>query len=117
MVFAWPVRVTADMSAEFIGFAELHCLSNFTFLRGASHAEELITRAKALGYSAIAITDECSMSGVVRAHAAAKAHGLKLIIGSEFLLDDTLKLVVLAPDRAGYARLCRLISRISRPRP
>ena len=102
--------MTADMSACCAGFAELHCLSNFTFLRGASHAEELIARAKVLGYSAIAITDECSVSGVVRAHAAAKEHGLKLIIGSEFLLDDTLKLVVLAPDRAGYARLCRLIT-------
>ncbi len=98
------------MSVCRAGFAELHCLSNFTFLRGASHAEELIARAKTLGYGALAITDECSVSGVVRAHAAAKEHGLKLIIGSEFLLDGTLKLVVLAPDRAGYARLCRLIT-------
>ena len=110
MVFAWSVRVTTDMSASHVGYAELHCLSNFTFLRGASHAEELIARAKVLGYSAIAITDECSVSGVVRAHVAAKKHDLKLIIGSEFLLDDTLKLVVLAPDRASYARLCRFIT-------
>jgi error-prone DNA polymerase len=64
-------------------YAELHCLSNFTFLRGASHAEELVTRAKALGYNALAITDECSFAGVVRAHVAAKQHGLKLIIGAE----------------------------------
>ena len=48
-------------------YAELHCLSNFTFLRGASHPEELVERASQLGYTAIAITDECSVAGVVRA--------------------------------------------------
>ena len=64
-------------------YAELHCLSNFTFLRGASHAEELATRAAGLGYTALAITDECSLAGVVRAHVAAKAAGLPLIVGSE----------------------------------
>lgn len=53
------------------GFAELHCLSNFTFLRGASHAHELVTRAARLGYRALAITDECSLAGIVRAHEAA----------------------------------------------
>ena len=52
------------------GYAELHCLSNFSFLRGASHPEELVERAHALGYRALAITDECSVAGVVRAHAA-----------------------------------------------
>ena len=64
-------------------YAELHCLSNFSFLRGASHAEELVERAAKLGYAALAITDECSLAGVVRAHVAAKAHGLKLIVGTE----------------------------------
>ena len=60
-------------------YAELHCLSNFSFLRGASHAEELVARAKELGYSALAITDECSFAGIVRAHVAAKQAGIKLL--------------------------------------
>ena len=91
-------------------YAELHCLSNFTFLRGASHAQELIARAAALGYRALALTDECSLSGVVRAHVAAKEHGLHLIIGAELRLACGLRLVVLATDRHGYGRLCRLIT-------
>ena len=62
----------------FPSYAELHCLTNFTFLRGASHSEELVERASKLGYSALAITDECSLAGVVRAHVAAKEAGLKL---------------------------------------
>ena len=62
-------------------YAELHCLSNFTFLRGASHPRDLVTQAAALGYTALALTDECSVSGVVRAHVAAKEQGLKLIVG------------------------------------
>ncbi|MEY4642831.1 MAG: hypothetical protein RLZZ227_2825, partial [Pseudomonadota bacterium] len=91
-------------------YAELHCLSNFTFLRGASHAEELVTQASKLGYSALAITDECSVAGVVRAHVAAKETGLKLIIGSEFKLDDGLRLVLLAENINGYGNLCELIT-------
>src|SRR5580698_2826582 len=63
-------------------YAELHALSNFSFLRGASQPEELIVQAKNLNYRALALTDECSMAGVVRAHVAAKAHGLALIIGA-----------------------------------
>ncbi|HTK00138.1 MAG TPA: error-prone DNA polymerase [Bordetella sp.] len=69
-------------------YAELGCMTNFTFLRGASHAEELVSRAAALGYSALAITDECSVAGVVRAHIEAKTHKLPLIIGSYFELAD-----------------------------
>jgi error-prone DNA polymerase len=92
-------------------YAELHCLSNFTFLRGASHAEELVARAAGLGYRALAITDECSVAGVVRAHVAARDNSLKLIIGSEFRLNDDLRLVVLVRNRNGYAQLCQLISR------
>ena len=99
-------------------YAELHCLSNFSFLRGASHPEELVQRALELGYAALAITDECSFAGVVRAHVAAKAAGLPLLIGSEVLLQDDVadsamapaKLVLLATDRTGYARLSRLIT-------
>jgi error-prone DNA polymerase len=94
-----------------MNYAELHCLSNFTFLRGASHPQELVERAHTLGYSAIAITDECSVAGVVRAHMAAKLLKIKLLIGSEFRLECGLKLVALAIDRRGYAQLCRLISR------
>src|SRR6516225_5153080 len=92
-------------------YAELHCLSNFTFLRGASHPHELIEQADALGYPAPAITDECSVAGVVRAHMAAKRRQLKLIIGAEFRLGCGLKLVALAIDRHGYGQLCRLITR------
>ena len=67
-------------------YAELHCRTNFSFQVGASHAEELVARAHALGYSALAITDECSVAGLVRAHAEAKKLGLKLLAGSEFVL-------------------------------
>ncbi|MBS1227059.1 MAG: polymerase alpha subunit [Proteobacteria bacterium] len=91
-------------------YAELHCLSNFSFLRGASHADELVGRAKELGYCALAITDECSFAGVVRAHVAAKQAGLKLLIGSELVLTDGIKLVLLAQDRAGYGNLCAIIT-------
>ncbi len=92
-------------------YAELHALSNFTFLRGASHPEELVETAAKLGYEALAITDECTMSGVVRAHSAAKACGLrKLIIGSELRLRSGRKLVALAQNREGYAALCRLVT-------
>jgi error-prone DNA polymerase len=91
-------------------YAELHCLSNFSFLRGASHAKELVERAHALGYQALAITDECSLAGIVRAHTAAKEYGLKLIVGSEVALDDGLRLVLLAPNHAAYADLSELIT-------
>jgi len=91
-------------------YAELHCLSNFSFLRAASHAEELVARAAELGYAALAITDECSLAGVVRAHMAAKAVGLKLIVGSEIVLADGTKLVLLAQNRAGYGNLSALIT-------
>src|SRR5688572_15401732 len=91
-------------------YAELHCLSNFSFQRGASHPEELVERAAALGYSALAITDECSLAGVVRAHSAAKERGLKLVIGSEIRLQEGLKLVLLATDRASYGAISALIT-------
>jgi len=93
-------------------YAELHVLSNFTFLRGASHPEELVETAVSLGYTALAITDECTVSGVVRAHVAARENKLaKLIIGSEFRLTSGLRLVVLVRNRSGYAELCSLITR------
>ncbi len=94
-------------------YAELHCLSNFTFLRGASHARELVEAAVRRGYKALAITDECSLAGVVRAHVAAGEHkgNFQLIIGSEFTLDDGLRFVLLATNREGYGNLCALITR------
>jgi DNA-directed DNA polymerase III PolC len=94
-----------------VPYAELHCLSNFTFLRGASHPEELVSRAAELGYAALAITDECSLAGVVRAHIEAKKAKLPLVIGSEFKLDDGLRLVLLATNRSSYGNLSALITR------
>jgi error-prone DNA polymerase len=90
-------------------YAELHCLSNFSFLRGASHGEELVERAAALGYSALALTDECSFAGSVRAHQAAKEIGLPLIHGTEILADG-MKLVLLATDRVSYGAISSLIT-------
>jgi len=75
-------------------YAELHALSNFSFLRGASHPEELVQQARALNYQALAITDECSLAGIVRAHTAAKEAGLALIIGSEFELARGVRIVL-----------------------
>ena len=98
-------------------YAELHCLSNFSFLRGASHASELVDRAVELGYSALALTDECSLAGVVRAHVAAKEHpDFKLIVGSEFKVDAEVpfKMVVLATNREGYGNLCQFITALRR---
>ncbi len=92
-------------------YAELHCLSNFTFLRGASHPEELVARACELGYTALAITDECSLAGIVRAHVAAKACGLKLLVGSEIRFAAGPRMVLLATDRTGYGNLSALITR------
>ncbi|MSQ91681.1 MAG: error-prone DNA polymerase [Gammaproteobacteria bacterium] len=100
-----------------MSYAELHCLSNFTFLRGASHPAELVGRARQLGYAALALTDECSLAGIVRAHAAARDCGLQLIIGSEFTLADGLRLVCLATSRRGYGALARLITRARRAAP
>src|SRR6202022_4865169 len=88
-----------------MSYAELHCISNFTFLRGASHPEELVARAQELGYETLAITDECSLAGIVRAHVEAKKCSLPLIIGSEFRLDDGLRLVLLATARESCGRL------------
>ncbi|HEX7055281.1 MAG TPA: error-prone DNA polymerase [Burkholderiales bacterium] len=91
-------------------YAELHCLSNFSFLRGASHPEELVERASALGYRALALTDECSFAGAVRAHLAAKQVGLPLVLGTEVTLVEGTKLVLLATDRAAYGALCSLVT-------
>ena len=100
-------------------YAELRCVSNYSFLRGASWPEELVERAKKLRYAALAITDECSVAGVVRAHVAAKEHKLKLLVGSQFLVQGALPftLVVLACNANGYGNLCEFITRLRRAAP
>ncbi|MBV9892230.1 MAG: error-prone DNA polymerase [Rhizobacter sp.] len=97
-------------------YAELHCKSNFSFLTGASHPEELVERAAALGYGALAITDECSLAGIVRAHIEAKAQQLHLLVGSEMRLTlpgsgaPHARLVLLAQTRRGYGNLAHWIT-------
>jgi error-prone DNA polymerase len=102
------------------GYAELHCRSSFSFLSGASQPDELVRRVQALGYAALAITDECSFAGVVRAHVAARECGLQLIIGAEMRLSAPseadahvaagARLVLLAENRRGYANLSHWIT-------
>jgi error-prone DNA polymerase len=96
-------------------YAELFCFSNFTFLHGASHAEELVERAAQLGYAGLAVTDECSLAGVVRAHVAAEKAELPLVIGSYFRLRNAdgspaFGLILLAQNREGYGNLSELIT-------
>ena len=96
-------------------YAELHCISNFTFLTGASHPHELVERAKLYGYQALALTDECSVAGTARALVASKEHDLKLIIGSRFTVRDAdgepwLRLVLLAQNIEGYGNLSEVIT-------
>ncbi|RQO62414.1 error-prone DNA polymerase [Paucibacter sp. KBW04] len=107
-------------------YAELHCLSHYSFLRGASSPGELVERAQHQGYAALAITDECSLAGVVRAHVAAKTCGLKLLIGSEFAVhtdeaeEDAapqFKLVLMARNLQGYGDLCQFITDLRRNSP
>jgi len=116
---AWEVAQRLGLAAanddslvvdDLPAYAELHCLSDFSFLRGAASAEELFARARQCGYEALAITDECSLAGIVRALEASEATGLKLVVGSEFRLSDGLRLVLLVENQAGYTQLCRLIT-------
>lgn len=95
-------------------YAELSCYSNFSFLRGASHPEELVRQASALGYRALALTDECSLAGVVRAHQAALETGLHLIVGTNLRLHEGPRLTLLARSLAGYRTLCRVITHARR---
>ena len=100
-----------------VSYAELHCLSCYSFLRSASHPHELVERAAALGYRALAITDECSFAGIVKAHVAAREAGIQLIIGSELVLEEGLRLVALVPSRQAYSELSGLISMARRRSP
>jgi len=98
-------------------FAELCCTSNFTFLTGASHPEEYVTRAHSLGYAGLGLTDEASVSGAVRAHLASQTLNLPLIHGARFRLDDQLELTLLAPSRNAWGELGQLISLARRRSP
>ncbi|QHI96569.1 DNA polymerase III subunit alpha [Xylophilus rhododendri] len=130
---AAPVEVQVSDTAGEGGYTELHCISNFSFHRGASHPDELVVQALKLGYRGIAITDECSVAGVVRAWDGLKQHHvheadlwrkkhpdaegdppepatLQLLYGSEFLLEDGARLVAIARDLAGWGGLCQAIT-------
>ena len=91
-------------------YAELDVTTNFTFLRGGSHPEELVATAKALGLDAIAVTDSNTLAGVVRGHLAAKEVGIKFIVGARLDLQDAPSLLAFPRDRAAYGRLCRLLT-------
>jgi error-prone DNA polymerase len=108
MASVYPRKSSLENAAP--AYAELHCLSAFSFQRGASTPPELVERAHALGYTALALTDECSLAGVVRAWEAAKQCDMRLIVGSEIRLIDGPCVVLLAPGHAGYSDLCRLIT-------
>ncbi|QCZ75221.1 error-prone DNA polymerase [Xanthomonas citri pv. punicae] len=102
--------VHAQQADDLPAYAELHCLSDFSFLRGASSAEQLFARAQQCGYSALAITDECSLAGIVRGLEASRATGVRLIVGSEFTLVDGTRFVLLVENAHGYPQLCGLIT-------
>ncbi len=99
------------MSTSPLRYVELHCKSNFSFLQGASHPDELVQQAFDLGYAGLALTDRESVAGVVRAFGHARDLDFPLIIGAEVAPQDGPPLVLWATDRAGYGRLCRLLSR------
>lgn len=108
--------MNADPRAGIPQYAELRSLSNFSFLKGASWPEELVERAKQLGYSAIAVCDECSMAGAVRAHTEGKEQGVHVIHGSQFAVDcdSPFTLIVLACNIEGYGNLCEFITGLRR---
>lgn len=91
-------------------YVELECASHFSFLRGASSCEELFGQAAVCGVEALAVTDRNSVAGIVRAHEAAKATGVRLIVGCRLVLTDGAEILVYPTDRAAYARLCRLLT-------
>ncbi|WP_153558971.1 error-prone DNA polymerase [Roseimaritima sediminicola] len=99
------------MSTPPARYAELHCRSNFSFLHGASHPDELVQRASELGYDALALTDQASLAGVVRAFGHARDLNFRLLVGAEVYPEDAPPLVLWPRDRAAYGRLCRLLSR------
>ena len=93
-----------------MSYAELQVTTHFSFLRGASSAEELFSAAALLGIEALAIVDRNSLAGIVRAHEAAEVTGVRLIVGCRLDLEDFPSLLVYPTDRAAYGRLCRLLT-------
>ena len=93
-----------------MSYAELCISSNFSFLTGASHPEELVERAAELGLAAVAITDRNSFAGIVRGHAEAKKRGIRYLVGVRVVLDDGMQLLAYPTERDAYARLCRLLT-------
>lgn len=91
-------------------YAHLNTTTNFTFLTGASHPHEMVYQAAALGYEAIAITDECSLAGIVKAFVASEEAGIKLLVGSRFRVSNGMHLVAIAPTRKAYAELSGFIT-------
>src|ERR1700677_5167541 len=83
-----PAGDLPSIAAPPVRYVELHCKTNFSFLEGASHPDELVAQSAKLGYAGMAVTDRNSLAGVVRAHVAAKQTGLKLIVGAEITMDD-----------------------------
>ena len=112
-----PLRVSPPVTDPSVRYVELHCKTNFSFLEGASHPDELVAQAARLGYAGMAVTDRNSLAGVVRAHVAAKEAGLKLIVGAEITLDDAGPVLLWAMNRQGYGRLCQLLTRGRRQAP
>ena len=100
-----------------VRYVELHCKTNFSFLEGASHPNELVAEAAKLGYAGMAVTDRNCLAGGVRAHVAARETGLKLVIGAELTMIDADPVLLWAMDRGGYGRLCRLLTRGRRQAP
>ena len=109
--FCTAASIEVKVAAAMVKYAELWCKTNFSFLEGASHADELVGRAKELGYEALAITDRNSLAGVVRAHQAARRRRLKLLIGAEITPSDGAAVILLAMNLAGYRNLALLITR------
>ena len=91
-------------------YAELDAMTNFSFLEGGSHAGELVLQAQVLGLAALGVADRNTLAGVVRAHPAAKKHGLRFLVGCRLTFLDGTELIVYPRDRATYGRLCRLLS-------
>src|SRR5277367_4517165 len=106
-----PVMDSLPRAIAPVRYVELHCKTNFSFLEGASHPDELVAQAASLGYAGMAVTDRNSLAGAVRAHIAAKEVGIKLVIGAEITLADASPILLWAMNRDGYGQLCRLLTR------
>jgi error-prone DNA polymerase len=111
-----PSPATATEPAP-VRYVELHCKTNFSFLEGASHPDELVAESARRGYAGLAVTDRNSLAGVVRAHLAARQIGFKLVIGAEITMTDASPILLWAMDRSGYGRLCQLLTHGRRQAP